>query len=370
MNKKKVLIILLGNIKYDGRVLKTIKSLQSFGYNVELLTTELCLDDSVEEYNFKIHYIPRKSGGGIFVQSFRNLFFYYQTRKIIKKINPYYIHCNDLSSTIYAFGFFDRKVIYDSHELALEVIYGVRRILFTILERFVVEKSYRIILPQIDRLNIFYFKYKKIIKKEKLFLIENFPLYSPNYNRNFFVEEYSFNGNTSYSIVSYTGCISPERKIEDIIRAMINVEKTYLFIIGSGTSVYIDFLENLIVELDLSEIVFLKPPLCNSKMIDVAASSDIGICFYADSNLNSYFCASNKLYEYLNTGCKVLTNNIGGVRNVIEQLINGYMISSITPSEIAKAINLLQKSQQVGSKYNYYWENNESELQKVYNLID
>ena len=146
---------------------------------------------------------------------------------------------------------------------------------------------------------------------------------------------------------------------------MASIKHSYLFIIGIGEPNYVKSLQLLIDHLCLSEYVFIKPPLSNEKMLDVAASSNIGVCFYSDFNLNSYFCASNKLYEYLNTGCKVLANNIGGMRNVIEQSVNGYMLSSITEESIVDGVKILLKGPSI-VKSNYYWENQETQFYEIY----
>ena len=42
---KKVLFILIGNIRYDGRVKKEIESLLKFGFNISIIVTSFDQDD-------------------------------------------------------------------------------------------------------------------------------------------------------------------------------------------------------------------------------------------------------------------------------------------------------------------------------------
>ena len=365
--RNKVLMILIGNIRYDGRVLKTINTLIKNGYNVELICTEFDSDDSFEKYKCKIHYIKRKSGGGFLLQLIRSMKFFFVLRKVIKNINPNFIHCNDLCSTIYVLGLFDKyKIIFDSHELSLDLYHGIKKTIYIPIERHVVKCAYKIILPQIDRLNIFFFKYKDVITKDKLFLVENFPIKNNSeVSSSFFSEFYGFNRPKSNIIISYTGVIQKERKLDIVIRCMKNIQKAYLFIIGPADAIYLEYLNNIIVSEGLTDRVFIKKPIHNKNMLSVAASSDIGICLYGGLNINSYFCASNKIFEYLNMGVKVITNSSGGSIRIVNHKKNGYLINDITEDEISSAIECLRKNNFKSSSF-YYWENQESVFLKIY----
>lgn len=363
--KKKVLVILIGNIRYDGRVQKTIKTLLENKFDVKLICSEFDSDDSIDNYDYDISYIKRKSGGGILLQLFRNLSFYMKIQKKIKDYNPVYIHCNDLSSTIYILKDIKKyKVIYDSHELALELLSGVRLFLFSALEKYIVKYSYKIILPQIDRLNVFFFRYNRIINKSKLYLVENFPLKHLDINNKFFESYYGIS-QFGKKIISYTGAITQERNIEQVIRSIIDIDEYYLIIIGRGSKSYLSYLKTLVVDLNLESRVYIMPPLENKYMLDVAASSQIGVCFYTDYNLNSYFCASNKIYEFINSDVKVLTNNIGGTSRVINSGINGILLDEILPKSIKEGIIKLDKINLINN-IKYYWENQEDVLLNIY----
>ena len=83
------------------------------------------------------------------------------------------------------------------------------------------------------------------------------------------------------------------------------------------------------------------------------------------TRINSYFCASNKLYEYLNLGVKVLTNNTAGVARVVKHGENGFCCDCITVDEVRKGlITLLNMKNFVPT--DYYWSNQEEHFLSIY----
>ena len=56
---KNVLFLLIGNIRYDGRVLKEISTLCKAGYKVSLILSDFDVDDNVSNYDFNIILLRR-----------------------------------------------------------------------------------------------------------------------------------------------------------------------------------------------------------------------------------------------------------------------------------------------------------------------
>src|SRR5690606_19658366 len=349
--------------KYDGRVKKEITSLQKFGYQVVLVCTSMDQEDSIQNYPYKIYKLNHPSGKGILDKTKNKLRFKSSISQIITSEKPDYIHCND--STILYVGRWIKKVkvIYDAHELLPELEVGFRKTITRFMERRKLRHVYKVILPQIDRLNIFYFQNRDILIKKQLFLLENFPSKSNQIIDNYFLHKYNYQ--TNNKILSYVGVISNARNIYEIVEAVSKIEKMTFFIIGKGQSDYTDKIQELISERNIGHRVFLKEPIPNDEVISVSESSDLGICFYSDPNLNSYLCASNKLYENLNCGMAVLTNNIAGTARIIQPGFNGYVIDDITPDQICKGLKQISDlSPPIPSTY--YWENQEGVLKEIY----
>lgn len=361
----KILFILWGNIRYDGRVQKEIATLLKFGYNVSLIVTEFDADDDVKNYNYKI-YVVKKQRYDFFLKKLYAKFKQsHDINAIIKKVSPDFLHCNDFSTLQFAVGWFKKiKVVYDSHELATEMYSGWTKKYIQKIEKYALKRCYKVIIPQIDRLHIFYFKYKEIIKKEQLYLLENFPIKQQNLTDKFFEQKYNYK-HVGSKIISYTGVINNERGIEEVIEAISKLKNIDFFIIGRISQDYENKLKEKISNLGLTGRVFIKPPVPNYEILSIANSSDIGIAFYNHPNLNSYFCASNKLYEYLNCSAYVLTNNIGGTARIIKNGINGYLVDSMTVKEIREAITVLMDLD-VPESGSFYWEDQELVLREIY----
>lgn len=170
---KKILILLSGNILYDARVSKEIASLRKFGYSVVLVQTHKLGENKINDY--PVYVINKQSSDNMnFTKIWEIVKFSNELNKIIKKENPDYIHCNDVGTLVYALRFVKtKKVVYDSHELAIECVIGIKNKIIKYIEYYMVPYLHAIIIPQIDRLRYFSFRYPKA--KGKLYLLENFP---------------------------------------------------------------------------------------------------------------------------------------------------------------------------------------------------
>ena len=93
-----------------------------------------------------------------------------------------------------------------------------------------------------------------------------------------------------------------KERLELVLKAVREIDNILFFIIGNGTENYKKHLNNLIMDLKIQKKVFMYPAIPNKEVLHAVNSSDIGVCFYNERHFNSYFCASNKLYEYLNLG--------------------------------------------------------------------
>lgn len=360
---KNILFLLIGNIRYDGRVLKEIATLRNAGYKVTLIVSNFDKDDNINNYDFDIIVLKRNNGGSFFTKFFRTLFYFYKIHKQILRINPNIVHCNDLNTLFFSYKLPQKiEIVYDSHELYLESRKGFTRFFLSICEQMLIKKVKCVIVPQIDRLYYMYFRYN--LPLNNFFLIENFPQKRTNLSSTFFLDKYGFQTEKK-TIITYLGAITPEREIDILIQAIQSIENIYLFIIGEGNENYKNKLQYIINKLNLEKKVFLLPPVPNKEVLHVVNSSHIGVCFYNEKHFNSYFCASNKLYEYLNLGVKVLTNNTAGVARVIKHEVNGYCCNVINKEEIEKGIQSLMKIKDI-EKGNYYWDNQESSFLSIY----
>ena len=359
---KKVLVILIGNIIYDARVSKEINSLKQKGYQVVLVQSEY-LNQDIENIDFPLYVISKRRSSGMTLGKLIDIIkFQYQVNEIIKREKPDYIHCNDISGLLYAIPLVRKyKVVYDSHELATECCSGWMKYFIYRLEKYLIPKLHAIIIPQIDRLKFFSFKYPKSLGK--LYLLENYPTKFQLYNKDFFKEELSVDRG-SRKLVLYTGALNDERKVRELVYAVSEIDEFCLVLIGFASEEYRKDLEILIDRLKIQHRVFLFKPLKHEVIKTAAMSADIGVCFYDDPNLNSYFNASNKLYELMNSGTLVLTNDTVGAARVLKKE-NGICIPSTSVEHIKLGLYELEKLPSA-PKMNFWWESQDCVLEEIY----
>lgn len=360
----KILFLLVGNITYDGRVSKEIQSLREFGYDVVLVQTEEVEEKYKDKYDYPIHVISKKPRTS-FLSGIKNVFsFASKLKDVIKQENPDFIHCNDINTFIYAPLFINQyRVVFDSHELAEEVEKGYTLVVTKWLHKHLLKKVHAVIMPQVDRINYFTFKYPEV--KDKIYLLENFPIEDDSNAEDYFLEKFNLNKGDN-KIVLYSGSMNKERCVDEIILAFKYIEGALLVLIGKWDEKRKKEVESMLSENGLEHKVLMYDRIPFNELLLAANSSDIGVCFYNDPNLNSYFNASNKIYEYLNNGVMVLTNETASTARVVDEY-HGARISKITDVEIATALNRLLKKQKP-QKTSYWWDNQDSILKKIYSL--
>lgn len=358
---KKILLILVGNIIYDARVSKEIDSLLKFGYKVVLVQTEVI----PEKYcpNYKIYTIKkRRTDRMTFSKLYDICKFSTQLKHIIKIEKPDYIHCNDIQALVYALRFINNeKVVYDSHELAAECVSGLMGVISSRVEKFLLPKLHGVIIPQIDRLR--YFCFRNPAAKGKVHLLENFPTRFEIDNSDLIKDVLGIDRGSN-KVALYTGILNDERKVKEIVNSMVGTENIILVMVGFCTNSYKNELMQIINRNALNEQVYICDPQPHGIIKKLASCADIGICFYEDPNLNSYFCASNKLYELMDSGTLVLTNDTVGASRVVKPE-NGICIETVTVENIRKGLSYLSTCQNA-PRMNYYWESQEEVLKDIY----
>lgn len=362
----KIAVVLYGNIRYDGRVQKEINTLKSNGEEIVLFVSEFDKDDDLRNYNFRIKIIKDKfqKKGSIFTL-LNMLFFNIAVYKKLKNTKVDYIHCNDLNTLMTA-KYFSKigRIIFDAHELYPESQGSkLKRIFWNFIEKINIKYVYRIIQPEFNRKR--YFINKHNLAEEQVFLIENFPLNKNlSISKDYFMKKYGYK--IDKKIALYIGVVMKKRNILEILQAVKTNEDLVFFCIGKCSEMnYKKELEEFVKENNIGKRVFFKENIPQVEVLEAINSSDITFIFYQNINLNNYYCASNKLYEALNCGVKILTNDYPGITSVTKNISNVYRAKNMTTEELEKGINYLLRKNEI-KKTEFYWENQEEEFIKIY----
>ena len=363
---RKIVFILWGNIKYDGRVQREIHTLRKNGYNVELILQNFGNDD-LTKYDFKIRYFDFTPKS----HPIRNFFLPFQfcraAAKFLGEIQPDIVHCNDLN-TLYA-GYLHKKsganfkLVYDAHELYPEQFIDLtRRIWWNVVEKRLLRHADEIILPEKNRAS--YFKKKYDINH--VHLIENFPIQRQLPPDNYLEGiEPASKGKIK---LLYIGAMFENRGIRHMVNAMPLLPEDYcLLLVGPVSATMARTLKDLVFMNGLADRIFILQPVENRNVINVINSADIGLVFYNNATLNDYYCASNKLYEFIVCSKYVVTNDHPGLKETVEGNGFGQCIDTLNSSAIAQAVSKIGLN---GKKFSnterFLWANQEQIFLDIY----
>jgi starch synthase len=119
-------------------------------------------------------------------------------------------------------------------------------------------------------------------------------------------------------------------------------------------------------QLGLEDKVFLHEEVPHAKILHYMASCDIGTAFYRNTNMNNYYCASNKIYEYIALGKEILTNNYPGLLEVVAKNGYGICLEEVTAQSLAEAYRRCMTFDRRSQVQTYFWEDNEYILLQLY----
>ena len=77
------------------------------------------------------------------------------------------------------------------------------------------------------------------------------------------------------------------------------------------------------------------------ELLPYTASADIGILLYRNDCRNNYYCAPNKLFEYMMMGLPMIAANYPGLLPLVEGEGVGLCVDPESPQAIAAAVNRL-----------------------------
>jgi len=327
-----------GPLRFRGRMFKQIKTLQDAG--IECVLVHGWSEDQKPDYSVysfpvtPIRVIWEKSKLLTLYSLFR---FNYSAARAIERSGAAAVVCINLGTALG--GALAKKqnprvkYIFDSNELSLEMYnQGIKGRIFAAIQSFALKHADIVMHAEAHRLEYFNKTYPN---KAQPFLLENLPYYrgemlSKSECRRFV----------------YLGIIGPERYIEEMIEAfsLLGDERITLDLIGFGRKEYVQKIKGLCKDATLKNVRIL-PSVAHNEIYEVLSKYDIGIAFYRNLDLNYYYCAPNKVYDYIQMGMPVITNDFPGLIDIVQKNKVGVCISEVTADEIKNAIQALGNNQ-------------------------
>ena len=384
---KNVLMIVMNNVIYDARVKKEALTLKENNYNIKIFGLKEFTNDSIDTDYHGIPIIlieliakkllPKNNFGWICK------YLEYVSLLIIKsiKLDIDVIHAHNLECLVPAYlisKLKKTKIVYDSHELSTEMSGkkdGFINKLWRIVEKKLLKSADRVIAANKSRAEIMFNEYgapalpTAILnipeRKDKTKSSDN-SLYD-------FLRQRDI---ADKKIVLYQGRISPYRSLDKLILSVKYWENDLVLILLGP--IYRDRLQKdldgVILDNKLSERVFFHPPVANESLTGFTNGASIGIVIYDKSSRNNFYCAPNKLFEYINSGLPIAGCDFPEVRKVLNKYRIGELFDPDNPESIANAVNRVAKTP---DNYNnqdlfekvmteYSWKSQQDKLIELY----
>ncbi|WP_414838617.1 glycosyltransferase [Carnobacterium sp. TMP28] len=175
--------------------------------------------------------------------------------------------------------------------------------LFSFFETKSMKKADIVLCANKYRAQIMFEHYK--LKKIPV-IFENIRFLNGNYDEKTLQIKYHDLFNYKYNIIN-TGGFSLSRKTAELITSMENISNDIgLYIVGEGTIKDREAIEKIMLEKKINNVVLLgKVPMDELRYL--LRQSDLGIVSYHQNDLNNFYCASGKIYEYLAEGIPIVT---------------------------------------------------------------
>lgn len=323
---KRVLVSVINDLVTDQRVHRTCSLLVEEGFEVELVGR---VQKNSLELKTRIYKCTRMKlffeKGALFYTEFNiRLFLLLLSRK--KAL----LFSNDLDTLLpnYLVSKLKRqKLVYDAHEYFTEVpeLEGRRFVkkIWSAIEGFVLKRMESIITVNDSIAKLYYDKYGLEVK-----VVRNVP---------FSFKSQAARKKENLLILQGAG-INIDRGGEELVQAMQWIQGE-LWIVGSGDALPI--LKSLVEELGLKEKVLFKGKVSLDELKNLTLQAEIGFTLDKPTNINYLYSLPNKLFDYLQASCAVISSNLPELKRIIEEHEVGDIISEVVPQIIAEKVNAL-----------------------------
>lgn len=356
---KRIIVSVTNDLVNDQRVYKVCSTLMEMNYDIILIGRKLKNSiATVRPYKtIRLNLIFRK--GFLFYAEFNTRLFF---KLLFLKKDV--LLSNDLDTLLPNFlisKIFNKKLVYDSHELFTEVPELINR---PFVRGFwlAIEK---LILPHLKNNITVSNSIEKFYKRKyytEFSVIKNYP----KKNKKMDLGNFSFKIDNQ-KVILYQGALNKGRGIELIIDSMVYIQKSVLVIIGSGDIE--STLKKKVLDLNLTNKVKFIGKIEPSELKKLTGLANLGLSLEEDICLNYKYALPNKLFDYIQSNVPVLVSNLPEMKHIVLKYNVGEIVKNRNPKKLAAQIELLLQNSQYSKKDVFVIARNElnweSEEQKL-----
>lgn len=373
----------LGSVVHDARVIKEATSLASQGHEVRLV--------AMRHEGDRAENMVRNFGLSLFPLQTRNWprnpavwllkYFEFNAKALMRMIDfrADAYHAHDLDTLIPAWlaaRFTGAFLVYDAHEL-----YADRPVevpwLWRALERFLIHRADRVIAANEDRAEI-------MMQRHGLRVLPTVLMNCPVRSAPGQVVGRTLRDDLpphlrKSRILLYQGGLSPNRCLESLIQSVPHLDpEVALVFLGSPNAFKDQILSRLVRELGIENRVAFLKAVDSRDLVDYISTADLGVVIYKNSCLNNYLCAPNKLFDYAMAGLPSLGCDFPPIRRVADRFGTTALFNPEDPASIASAAHSLLRHPRayVAAKeatralsLAYSWEQEEEKLAMMYRSL-
>lgn len=307
--------------------------------------------------------------------------FYRKTKQYCKEEPAGIYHAHDLN-TLYAASKAARrdkaKLVYDSHELYVHKNRPVQP-----------SKLYRYLTIRLERKHIR--RADKVITVSESIadhLRDEYKIDRPDVIMNA-PSEVKVHGNdkslrddlnipNNLKLAIYCGGITFNRGLEKLIESLTLLPDVYLVMMGYGVPDYLEKLQKIADDNMVNDRFSFYGPVQSHEVTSYTASADLGVAPIQNACLSYYYCAPNKVFEYIIGGIPVIASNFPDLSKIVSENDIGYVFDPEDIKSIADSVNqifaneehykVMKSNTKVAAK-KYNWEIEEQKLLNLYKSI-
>jgi glycosyltransferase involved in cell wall biosynthesis len=355
----KIAFTYLGPLRYRGRLFKQIKTLQEAGH--ECMVIHGRTEDEEPDYSsYNFPVIPIRVVQDKFkpLTLATQLLFAYRAADLIQSVRADAVVCIALQSALSG-ALAKRKkrnlfFVYDSNELSLETFASrLKHRIWRTVQDYVLKLADVIMHAERHRLDYFHNKYPT---NAKPFLLENLPYYRKNLPSRKKSKELRF---------VYLGILAPDRYCTVMLEAFAGMREqgvSFDLVGYYGSRKYRREVEGVLSSCRADNVRVL-PPVAHDDIYSFLEDYDVGLAFYKNTNFNNYYCAPNKVYDYIQLGMPVITNDHPGLKEIIADNKIGICISEVSMIHLQTAVKAIKNHHMLipnTLRRRYSWEHQEA----------